>query len=157
MKIRPACHDDIESIIALDTRHFGVSKPEYWHATLRRSEQDRGHCMLVADDGGAIAGFAVGEIRAWEFDSEPCGWVVVLTVPPHLREHRIGTRLFEALRSHFVARGVRKIRTMVARDYHLVLSFFRSQGMKAGPYIELEMDADEDRADDAGPERDASE
>jgi hypothetical protein len=27
---------------------------------------------------------------------------------------------------------------MTARDNHLVLSFFRSQGMMAGPFIELE-------------------
>ena len=30
------------------------------------------------------------------------------------------------------------MRTMMARDNHLLMSFFRSQGMMAGPYIELE-------------------
>jgi len=29
---------------------------------------------------------------------------------------------------------------MLARDNHLVLSFFRSQGMMAGPFIPLEME-----------------
>jgi hypothetical protein len=35
-----------------------------------------------------------------------------------------------------------KVRTMLARDANLVMSFFRSQGMMAGPFVELEMDLD---------------
>ena len=38
------------------------------------------------------------------------------------------------------AAGVRKLRTMLSRDNTLILSFFRSQGMMAGPFIPLEMD-----------------
>ena len=37
-------------------------------------------------------------------------------------------------------RGVTKVRTMLARDNHLILSFFRSQGMMAAPFIPLEID-----------------
>ncbi len=36
--------------------------------------------------------------------------------------------------------GVTKIRTMIARDAQLVMSFFRSQGLMAGPFVQLEMD-----------------
>ena len=36
--------------------------------------------------------------------------------------------------------GVRTVRTMLSRDNTLILSFFRSQGMMAGPFIPLEMD-----------------
>jgi hypothetical protein len=31
---------------------------------------------------------------------------------------------------------------MVARDNHLHMTFFRSEGMMAGPYIQLEKDLD---------------
>ena len=34
------------------------------------------------------------------------------------------------------------MRTMVARDSRLPLLFFRSEGMMAGPYIQLEKDLD---------------
>jgi hypothetical protein len=34
------------------------------------------------------------------------------------------------------------MRTMVARDGRLPLLFFRSEGMIAGPYIQLEKDLD---------------
>jgi hypothetical protein len=37
---------------------------------------------------------------------------------------------------------VSKVRTLLARDNKLILSFFRSQGMMAGPFIPLEMDLD---------------
>jgi hypothetical protein len=35
---------------------------------------------------------------------------------------------------------VRKVRTMLASDNTLILSFFRSQGMMAGRFIPLEME-----------------
>jgi hypothetical protein len=38
------------------------------------------------------------------------------------------------------------MRTMVARDNRLHLLFFRSQGMMAGPYIQLEKEVDDDAA-----------
>jgi len=37
---------------------------------------------------------------------------------------------------------VNKVRTLLARDNHLVMSFFRSQGMMAAPFIALERDLD---------------
>ena len=36
--------------------------------------------------------------------------------------------------------GARKVRTVLSRENTLILSFFRSQGMMAGPFIPLEMD-----------------
>ena len=143
MIIRRARRSDIGAIAALDTRDLGASKTEYWQSMLRRSAQDDELCLLVAEVDSEIVGFAVGEIRAWEFDSQPCGWVIVLTVPPRYREQRIGSALFREIRRHFASMGVRKVRTMVARDYHLVLSFFRSQGMTAGPFLQLEKDLSE--------------
>ncbi|MGZ5130294.1 MAG: hypothetical protein ACXWJ1_03470 [Caldimonas sp.] len=54
----------------------------------------------------------------------------------------IGTRLLEAIAASFRAAGVTKLRTMLTRENTLILSFFRSQGMMAGPLISLEMDLD---------------
>ncbi|MGE5115464.1 MAG: Rrf2 family transcriptional regulator, partial [Betaproteobacteria bacterium] len=52
----------------------------------------------------------------------------------------VGSALLEAISAHFRAAGVTKLRTLLARDNTLILSFFRSQGMMAGPLIPLEMD-----------------
>jgi hypothetical protein len=35
---------------------------------------------------------------------------------------------------------VTKLRTMLSRDNALILSFFRSQGLTAGPFVTLETD-----------------
>ena len=51
-----------------------------------------------------------------------------------------GTRLLEAIYAGFRHAGVDKVRTLIAPDNSLVLSFFRSQGMMAAPFIPLEKD-----------------
>ena len=82
----------------------------------------------------------IGEVRDWEFGSPPCGWVFGIDVDPRARQAGVGTRLLQAICDGFRGAGVDKVRTMLARDNHLVLSFFRSQGMMAGPFIPLELE-----------------
>ena len=89
-----------------------------------------------------LLGFVVGEVRAWEFGSAPCGWVLALSVEPRARLHGIGRALLDVLAEEFRAAGMTKMRTMVARDNRLHLLFFRSAGMMAGPYLQLEKELD---------------
>ena len=42
--------------------------------------------------------------------------------------------------ARFRAQGIDRVRTMVDRRDHLILSFFRAQGLTAGPSLELEME-----------------
>jgi hypothetical protein len=56
--------------------------------------------------------------------------------------HNVGRALLYAISSEFKKAGVSKMRTMVARDARLPMLFFRSEGMMAGPYIQLEKDLD---------------
>ena len=85
-----------------------------------------------------LVGFVVGEVRAWEFGSPPCGWVFAVNVAPEWRERGVGARLFDEICGCFAAAGVDTVRTMISRRDTLNLSFFRAQGLTAGPYIELE-------------------
>ena len=89
-----------------------------------------------------VLGFIIGEIRAWEFGSTPCGWVFAFSVEPEMRLRNVGTALFEAITAEFRKAGVNKMRTMVARDARLPMMFFRGEGMMAGPYLQLEKDLD---------------
>lgn len=138
---------DVPGIIALDERVTGLSKPDYWQDVFERYGKRRleERMFLVAELSGAegpasILGFIVGEVRAWEFGSAPCGWVFALSVEPRARQHGTGQALLEALSVEFDKAGVTKMRTMVARDNQLHLLFFRGEGMMAGPYIQLEKD-----------------
>jgi len=104
-----------------------------------------GH-MLWRDWGaalGGVAGFVIGEVRDWEFGSPPCGWIFGFDVDPEFRERGIGSMLFDALTTFFRSSGVNTVRTMLRRDDNLIMSFFRSQGLTAGPFIELEKNLDE--------------
>ena len=89
-----------------------------------------------------LLGFIIGEVRAWEFGSTPCGWVFALSVDPDARLHGAGRALLEAMSAEFKKAGVGKMRTMVERNTMLQMLFFRSEGMMAGPYIQLEKDLD---------------
>jgi len=94
----------------------------------------------VGEAGARIVGYIVGEVRDWEFGSPPCGWVFGIGVLPDEREAGVDTTLLEALTADFRRQGVTTVRTLIARDNRLVLSFFRSQGMMAAPVIPLEKD-----------------
>jgi len=140
-RVRLAAAGDLPQVVAIDERATGLAKPEYWEGILRR--YGRGGArrrFLVAEAGGRILGYVVGEVRDWEFGSPPCGWVFGIGVPAEAREQGVATRLLEAITEAFRRQGVRTVRTLIARDNRLVLSFFRSQGMMAAPVIPLEKD-----------------
>lgn len=155
IRVRPGTVADIPAVQDLDAEVTGLAKPEYWRelfdadGAIRESRR----CFLVAEttgntggektgEGGRVIGFIVGEARAWEFGSPPCGWVFALSVNPAERLSGVGSRLMEAISDHFRKAGVKKMRTMLSRDNHLIMSFFRSHGMMAGPYIQLEKELD---------------
>jgi len=149
VRVRRVQAADIPHVVALDARVTKLAKAEYWNDAFRRYGKRRLHerFFLVAQNrldrtDSRVLGFIIGEIRAWEFGSMPCGWVFALSVEPEMRLHGVGSALLEAVSGEFKKAGVGKMRTMVARDARLPLLFFRSEGMMAGPYIQLEKDID---------------
>ena len=140
--VRPVEVRDLDAIIALDAAVTGLAKPDYWYELFHRygtrGRQQR--FFLVGDAAGEIQGFVIGEVRDWEFGSPPCGWVFGINVRPNARLGGIGARLLESIVAAFRRAGVTKVRTLLDRDNNLVLSFFRSQGMTAAPFIPLELD-----------------
>jgi ribosomal protein S18 acetylase RimI-like enzyme len=147
VEVRDVRRRDLDAVIAIDAAATGLAKPAYWRSVFRRygSADERARHFLVALSGGEVAGFLVGDVRDWEFGSAPCGWVFGIDVRADVREGGVGSRLLDAIASRFARAGVTKLRTMLARDNTLILSFFRSQGMMAAPFIPLEMDLREPR------------
>lgn len=149
VRVRRVRASDLLHVIALDTRVTRIAKAEYWNDIFNRygKQRSRERFFLIAESrinrsASNFLGFIIGEIRAWEFGSSPCGWVFALSVEPKARLHGIGSALLEAVSGEFKKAGVGKMRTMVARDSDLPLLFFRSEGLIAGPYIQLEKDID---------------
>jgi ribosomal protein S18 acetylase RimI-like enzyme len=134
--LRPAQASDLAAISAMDERETGTPKPDYWREMLAPDRH-----FLVAETGtGELAGFIAGEIRAWEFGQPAAGWVFAIQIDPAQRLQGVATQLFDALVARFREKGVTRVRTLVDRKDHLILSFFRAQGMVAGPSLQLDMD-----------------
>jgi len=148
--IRAVVDTDLSVVTSLDEKVTGLAKPDYWHDIFNRFARRRTHerFFLVAENQGEnsqplILGYIVGEVRTWEFGSEPSGWVFAFSVSPDMREKGVGEKLFEAISERFRSTGVKTMRTMVERKNQLHMAFFRSEGMAAGPYIQLEKNLDE--------------
>jgi ribosomal protein S18 acetylase RimI-like enzyme len=142
IEIRPIQADDLDQVIALDAAITDIEKTDYWYELFHRYGVRGGQQrhFLVGVQGGQVLGYVIGEVRDWEFGSVPCGWVFGLSVHPDARLTGLGSRLLDAICDGFRRAGVRTVRTLLARDNNLILSFFRSQGMMAAPYIPLEME-----------------
>jgi len=142
LRIRPIEAGDLAQVIAIDAEASGIDKVDYWYELFHRygtrGRQQR--FFLVAEAEGSLLGFIIGEVRDWEFGSPPCGWVFGIAVRRAARVGGVGSELFAAILENFRRAGVQKVRTLTTRDNNLVLSFFRSQGMMAAPFIPLEMD-----------------
>jgi ribosomal protein S18 acetylase RimI-like enzyme len=142
LRVRPVEAADLDQVIAIDAEITQKEKTDYWYELFYRygAGPSRQRLFLVAETAGEIHGFIIGEVRDWEFGSPPCGWVFGISVRPGSRLAGIATRLLEAICAGFRHAGVDKVRTLIARDNSLVLSFFRSQAMMAAPFIPLEKD-----------------
>ena len=141
--MRPVRRSDLDAVIGIDAKVTGIEKRSYWQSIYRRygvSARGERRWFLIAETEGRVVGFLIGEVRDWEFGSPPCGWVFALDVDPGVRQAGIASQLLAALNAGLRRAGVRKLRTLLARDNMLILSFFRSQGMMAAPLISLELD-----------------
>jgi ribosomal protein S18 acetylase RimI-like enzyme len=144
ISIRNAIVSDLDAVISLDQLGPKEEKPAYWMGVfdhyVHSGKKDR--LFLVAESGTIVVGFIIGEVRAWEFGSPPCGWVFALAVSRNHRQTGIGQQMFEEISKRLKQVGVTTVRTMVDRDDKLTLSFFRSLGLCTGKYIELEKQID---------------
>ncbi len=145
--IRHAREKDFDAIIRIDAEisidYYGtvVDKTTYWrdifnYYVLR--EKDK-RLFLVAESNKEVVGFIVGEARAWEFGSPLCGWVFAVEVSTQQRTLGVGQQLFTEICNRLNQIGVSTIRTMVDIENKVTLSFYRSQGMRTGRNIELEL------------------
>lgn len=134
--------EDIPAIVEIDAELTGTAKPDFWYGCYARQNSEAKCTFLVAHKGGQVAGYTIGGIQAWEFGSPPSGWVEVISVAQGFRNEHVATRLFNAVVGYFKENGITTVRTMLHIDDHQLISFFRMQGMAAGPYIELEMIVD---------------
>lgn len=148
---------DWASVVALDAVLTGSDKVEYWEDVLARYLHDDGCIGLAATGSSGLEGYLFGEQRAFEFGSEPCGWVFALGVQPGTARKGVASALLAEARRRFAALGVTRVRTMVRRTDVPLLALFRSQGFVGGPFVQLELDIAGDSAAPSAVDRDGTE
>ena len=142
-RVRDLDMDDLAGVVGIDAAHAGAARPAYWSALLSsflRREDGPLRVGLAAEDAGRLVGYLLGEVRAFEFGSEPCGWVFAVGVHPGHARRGVASALLAEACARFHAAGVHRVRTMVRRDDVALQSFFRAAGLVGGPFVQLELD-----------------
>jgi ribosomal protein S18 acetylase RimI-like enzyme len=133
-------------MVRIDALHSGESKPEYWSRVLD-AFLDTGsgplRVGLAAEEDERLVGYLLGEVRAFEFGSEPCGWVFAVGVDPRQARAGVASALLEEACRRFRRAGVSRVRTMVRRNDVGVLSFFRANAFVGGSFVQLERDLED--------------
>ena len=144
--VRPLRAGDFNDVVSIDTQHTGTGKPAYWERVFRAFLHPRRgefRVALAASEAGSLAGYLIGEVRAFEFGSEPCGWIFAVGVRrDHLRGG-VATLLLEEACRRVREHGIETVRTMVERRDVPVLAFFRANGFVAGRFVQLERGVEE--------------
>lgn len=130
---------DLAELLELDEKIAGYSRADFWRDLFRRKGPNSTLFLLVARRSGVLVGYALGEIGSWPVRTPVCGWLYAIGVKKNHRLQKIATALMTELLSRFRQNGVEAVRTVIEVDDHLLMSFLRSFGMSAGPFVELEM------------------
>ncbi|MBL4770895.1 MAG: GNAT family N-acetyltransferase [Planctomycetes bacterium] len=145
-KVRVARIADLPAVVKLDAELTGESKQLYWREVFAHFLKDS-NCIALAIEGEAgVEGYLFGEVRAFEFGSSECGWIVALGVHPDRAREGCASALLNQARECFQTLGVHSLRTMVQRTDVPFLSFFRNHGFVGGPFVQLELDLEDSEA-----------
>ncbi len=139
VRIRPMTELDIESIAQIDERVTGTYRPGVWEQRVAYYIRRDPDASQVAEVGGKVVGFMMGEVRRGEFGlDEPTGWVEFFGVDPSARGRSLGRQLLEALLGHFRTNGANVARTMVSERDAEIAGFLKAMGFKPAAVLPLE-------------------
>jgi predicted N-acetyltransferase YhbS len=126
--IRSMRTDDLEMVVQLDARVFGIARPAFFERriALLGAHDSASHTLgLVAEENGAVVGFVLGTLTSGEFGF--AGVTVLMdsiAVAPHRQRHGIGHQLTRALVAESAALGARDMYTLVDWKAWDMLAFF---------------------------------
>ena len=139
VRIRPMTELDIEGITRIDERITKKYRPEVWEQRVGYYIRRDSESSQVAEVGGKVAGFMMGEVRGGEFGlEEPTGWIEFFGVDPDVRGRDLGRKLIDALLAHFRDQGAHIARTMVAAADADIAGFLKAMAFTPAALTALE-------------------
>lgn len=137
--IRKMTGDDVRHIVDIDRRITGKDRAASWPQTVSRYlEMYYPPLCQVAEVGGQVVGFVLGDVRGWEYGMPPGGWIDIMGVDPRFHRRGIGLKLIQA----FVQECRRlnmKTHIAVRRQDEWLQKFILASGFQPGQLIEFEM------------------
>ena len=134
VQIRMLEDTDIGGITSLDEKIGGRYRPEVWESRIGYYLRRDPEALVVAETGGKVVGFMLGEVRSGEFGlEEPTGWIEVLGVDPECRGQAIGRRMADQMLAHFRDSGAETVRTLVDETMGDIAEFFDRLGFEPAP------------------------
>jgi ribosomal protein S18 acetylase RimI-like enzyme len=139
VKVRPLTDLDIDAVTRIDERITRRYRPEVWEERIAYYIRRDPDSSQVAELGGKVVGFMLGEVRGGEFGlDEPTGWIEFFGVDPDVRGRSLGRALIEALLAHFRAQGAHIARTIVASEDAGIAGFLAAMAFVPAPLTTLE-------------------
>ncbi|NWG03821.1 MAG: GNAT family N-acetyltransferase [Syntrophaceae bacterium] len=140
LTIRPLRKEDLKDIVYIDEKVLGENRRNYWERKLELMNNKASQISLVAEWGGTVVGFILGDISGWEFGvPETIGWIDTIGVEPAYQKKGVATGLARELIQNLKSLGVKTIYTLVSWNDWDLLQFFHSMGFTRGDMINLEL------------------
>jgi predicted N-acetyltransferase YhbS len=140
MKIRPLKKEDLEAIVEIDEKILGGNRKDYWERKLALMNTKASKVSLVAEMGGKVVGFILGDVSGWEFGvPDTIGWIDTIGIDPVYQKRGLATALANEVIKNLKAIGVRAVYTLVSWNDWDLLQFFHAMGFTRGDMINLEL------------------
>jgi len=138
VRIRKMTEADLEGIQKIDKRLVGKDRSSTW---LESAEAvwftQRPSLNFVAETGGQVVGFLLGDIRGAEYGLPFGGWITMIGLLPEFQHRGIAKNLVEEFCEKCKENKVRA-RVIIREDDELLLKFCNYVGFKKGKLVSFE-------------------
>jgi ribosomal protein S18 acetylase RimI-like enzyme len=137
IKIRRMVKTDLEAVKEIDALLVGEERVLSWPLSVETTlELYRPALSFVAEVGGKVVGFLLGDIRRERYDIGIGGWIDMFGVAPEYQRKGIGHRLMLAFWAE--CQPYVKTNVIVREDDERLIRFLTLMGYRKGKLINFE-------------------
>ncbi|MBA7593726.1 hypothetical protein ES703_00657 [subsurface metagenome] len=138
VKIRRMTEEDLQGIKNIDRALVGPDRALSWPLEVEAHWWVYSPMLnFVAEVGGEVVGFLLGDIRGAEYGTDRSGWIDMMGVAPEHQHKGIGKSLAEAFCEECQRNGVR-VRVIIREDDQRLIRFWTSVGFHRGDLVSYE-------------------